>query len=127
MLIIIRKAKSCFIPSPSVSTIQLHVHVCSFQMSTNGIISFRSEFKSFDPVSFPSSSVPLIAPLWTDFDFREVGSIYYRVTQDQKTLAKFSNIVSEKNPNFSYHPTLCVIMTWHSATLYSKSYTITVS
>ena len=97
-------------------------------MSTNGVISFRSELMdSFNPVPFPSSSVPLIAPFWTDFDFRDVGSIYYRVTQDQKALTKFSKIVSEKNPNISYHPTLCVIMTWSSATLYLNSYRKTVS
>ena len=96
-------------------------------MSTNGVISFRSKFDSFNPVPFPSSLEPLIAPLWADFDFREFGNIYYRVTLDQKTLTKFSKIVSEKNPNISYHPTLCVIMTWHSATLYSNNFRITVS
>ena len=87
-----------------------------YQISTNGIISFQSEFNSFNPVSFPSSPVPLIAPFWADFDFRDTGRIYYRVTEDQKTMTKFSNILSKKNPNLIYRPKLCVIMTWNSAT-----------
>ena len=123
--------KCCLMSFLLLSTIQLHLYgvmyVCSFQISTNGVISFRSKFDSFNPVPFPSSLEPLIAPLWADFDFRELGSIYYRVTQDPRILTKFSNIVSEKNPNINYHPTLCVIMTWDSATFHSNGFRIAVS
>ena len=112
---------------PSFNHNNCMLYICSFQISTNGIISFQSEFDSFNPVPFPSSPVPLIAPLWADFDFRERGRIYYRVTQDPQTLTKFSNIVSEENPNINYHPTLCVIMTWHSTTIRSNGFRIVVS
>ena len=99
-------------------------------MSTNGVLSFQSKLmNSFNPLSFPSSDVPLIAPFWADFDFREIGTIFYRVSQDEMILDRLSHLIIERNPNFSsYYPTLCVIITWSSATLTSLTFNeITVS
>ena len=59
----------------------------TMQVSTNGVISFQSEFTDFTVSSFPTSSIPLIAPLWADFDFRDrEGNVFYRIAEDEATL-----------------------------------------
>ena len=91
------------------------------QLSVNGILSFQSSFTSFRVIEFPSTLVPVIAPLWADFNFRDSGDIYYRVTQDEKTLRKFTDLISDENPIFrDYHPKECVIVTWSFANLSSQ-------
>ena len=91
------------------------------QLSVNGILSFQSSFTSFRAIEFPSTLVPVIAPLWADFNFRDSGAIYYRVTQDEKTLRKFTDLISDENPIFrDYHPKECVIVTWSFANLSSQ-------
>ena len=92
-------------------------------MSSNGLISFREGFNEFRVSRFPrisSCAVPLIAPLWADYNFRQGGKIYYRVTEDPATLAKAKEVITENN--FSeFSPTLCVIVTWAEATLFTRT------
>lgn len=91
------------------------------QVSTNGIISFQSPFNSFRVSSLPTSSAPMIAPLWADYDFREAGNVYYRVSQDTVTLGRVQEMITEANPDFKgFSPSLCVIVTWSEATLFSR-------
>ena len=91
-------------------------------MSTNGLISFKEKFTSHIAMEFPRTSpplLPLIAPLWADFNFREAGSIYYRVTNDSDTLKKITLDISNQNSDFvAYTPTLAVVMTWFEARLF---------
>ncbi len=89
-------------------------------MSTNGLLSFNEEFSSHIVMPFPRSSaplLPLIAPLWSDFNFRETGTLYYRVTDDNKILNRISREIAILNSDFtSYQPTQAVIVTWFRAT-----------
>ena len=58
-----------------------------------------------------SFSDPIIAPLWSDF----VGSVLYRTTTDSTTLNRTAELITEQNSAYSdYHPTLAVVVTWHS-------------
>ena len=92
------------------------------QVSTNGVISFQSEFTNFIISSFPSSTVPLIAPLWADFDFRSRGTVFYRIAKDEESTAKAKEIIIGANANFTeYYPSFCVIVTWSEATLFSDN------
>ncbi len=62
--------------------------------------------------------LPLIAPLWADFNFREAGSLYYRVTNDSTTLRRATQEISRENQDFSnYSPTLAIVVTWFEAVL----------
>ena len=57
--------------------------------------------------------LPLIAPLWADFNFRDSGTILYRLATDNKTLATVTEIIRNSNTNYSeFRPTLAVIVTW---------------
>lgn len=91
------------------------------QVSTNGLVSFQAPFSSFHTSSFPTTSVPVIAPLWADFDFRETGNVFYRVTTDEATLDRVRTMIANSNPNLGgFSPTLCAIVTWSEATLFSR-------
>ncbi len=89
-------------------------------MSTNGLLSFNEEFSSPIVMPFSGSSaplLPLIAPLWSDFNFRETGTLYYRVTNDSNILNGIRRKISILNSDFtSYQPTQAVIVTWFKAT-----------
>ena len=91
----------------------------TLQVSTNGLVSFQSPFSSFNPSSF--SPVPVIAPLWADFDFTVTGTVYYRVSTDEATLARVSRMINDSNPDFhEFIPSLCAVVTWSEATLYGN-------
>ena len=94
----------------------------TLQISTNGLVSFQSPFSSFNPSSFPITPVPVIAPLWADFDFRETGTVYYRVSTDEATLARVSRMINDSNPDFhEFIPSLCAVVTWSEATLFANT------
>ena len=72
--------------------------------------------------SFGASTTPLIAPLLADFDFRDTGSVYHRVSRDKFILDMAASRIAAANPGFaSYRPTLCVIVTWVHATSFSDT------
>ena len=58
--------------------------------------------------------LPLIAPLWADFNFRDSGTILYRLATDNKTLAAVTEVIRNiTSMNYSeFRPTLAVIVTW---------------
>ena len=90
------------------------------QVSTNGVISFRAKFTDFLLSSFPFSTVPLIAPLWADFDFRSNGNVFYRIAEEETCLVRAREIIVGANPNFmEYYPSFCVIVTWSKATMFN--------
>lgn len=87
-------------------------------MSTNGLISFRNPFRSFNPQNFSTSFSafldPIIAPFWADLDTRIFGAILYRSTNDPVILNRTMEMITDINSNFSsYQPTLVVIVTWN--------------
>ncbi len=89
------------------------------QISTNGLISFDrnfSQFRSYTVSPFPRTSspyLPLIAPLWADFNFRDSGIIYYRLATDENTLEAVADVIASLNSDYSqFTPTLAVVVTW---------------
>ncbi len=88
-----------------------------YQVSTNGLISFRNEYSSRRSSPFSSRFIeflnPLIAPLWTGFDTSRSGSIYYRTTNDNLVLERIRNVLTEHNA-----PSLAFIVTWDRIPLF---------
>ena len=72
--------------------------------------------------NLPLSSAPIIAPLWAEFDFRDAGFIYYRMSQDMDLLSYANTIFfSDVNSSLSvFQPKLCIVVTWLSAILFSR-------
>lgn len=88
------------------------------QASTNGVVSFREPFTSYMPETLPRISMflPLLAVLWTDFDFSASGSVYHRQADDPETLSQVRTMITDVNPGLSdYQPTLAVLITWFEA------------
>ncbi len=88
------------------------------------MISFQEGFDEFRVTGFPrtsSDALPIIAPLWADYNFRRRGTVYYRVTDDVSTLARAKELITENNPSLSgYSPLLCVVVTWSDAVLLTR-------
>ncbi len=108
------------------------------KVSTNGFVSFDGEFitDSHNVQPFSSSTIPrpIIAPLWADFNFREEGTVYYRVTHDNSTLNSIAQRIASHNSNYTgYRPSEAVIVTWFLTTLFDGAadfvvrYTLTKS
>lgn len=90
------------------------------QISTNGLLSFEGPFETFRVCTFPCTVEPVIAPQWTDLDFRTSGFIYYRISQEPYILDQVTDMITDVNPGLSdYQPTLVVIVTWFQAALRS--------
>ena len=91
------------------------------QISTNGLILFDydDQFKSHAiNFMFPrlgAPFIPIIAPLWVDLNFRDYGTIFYRVTRDESIL---NVIPSSLHPDYlEFRPTLAVVVTWFQSKL----------
>ncbi len=105
------------------SRVPVYVILCK-QVSANGLISFRDGFSDFHVSGFPRNSnddVLLIAPLWADFDLRQGGNVYYRVTTDPDTLDLAKQMIAENNSFSEFSPSCCLIVTWEDAVLLSRS------
>ena len=82
------------------------------QISSNGLLSFQSEFDfCCPPRDFPRFSAPLIAPYWHDIDIRFEGSVYYRQTADPSLLARSRHYLTGITP-YDFIPTNILIVTW---------------
>lgn len=94
------------------------------QVSTNGFVSFA--MPDFQHITqFPSSGFPLIVPLSANFDFRQTGSVYYRVISESCTLMPVvADEIRRLNPDLAanFQPTMCVIVTWFEASRFSAMY-----
>ena len=77
--------------------------------------------------SLPIFSVPTIAPLWAELDFREFGSVFYRTSEDPALLALVADKVVTGNSLYAnnYSPTFCIIVTWLRAELYRGQFSDT--
>ena len=93
------------------------------QISTNGFVSFAPPTGQHVN-QFASNNFPLIAPLSADFDFRVLGRVYYRVVDQNCVLMPVvANKIQSLNAGLhaSFQPTLCVVVTWFEANLFSAS------
>ncbi len=89
----------------------------TFQISTNGILSFENSYPTFSLCSpMPCAPEVIIAPVWTDLDFRESGVMFYRSSKDSVILGQIASTIAEVNPGLSdYQPTEAVVFTWFEA------------
>ena len=92
------------------------------QISTNGFFSFEAPPELHRRTLYSSLAIPLIAPLWADFDFRSSGAVYYRTSQDSALLERVAFVVASSNPELvGFNPTSCLIITWHQASIIGAS------
>lgn len=85
----------------------------SYQVNTNGVLSFRSPFTQFSPQRFPLCCTPLIAPFWDDVNIRRFGNIFYRQTTNATLLQRARNRLQESFPSTgNFTPTFLFIATW---------------
>ena len=95
------------------------------QISTNGFISFQDRWDFYIVERFPreiAPFLPLIAPLWADFNFRDSGTIFYRVATDAATLNQVTDALCARNTLYAdFRPTLAVVVTWFQGELLRSS------
>ena len=79
-----------------------------------------NERLTYLPFPFPiTTPVPMIAPLWVDFQFDTSGAVYSRVTYNPDTLNRVVKMITNLNPALSeYQPALAVIITWFEPRLH---------
>ncbi len=101
-------------------------------MSSNGLVSFNQPYLSWWPVPFPygRTLTPIIAPFWTDLDFRntntDTSKVYYNTyaTRDgTRRAVGFLNLFAERlesyvGPDTGFQPEWMTVVTWNEATPY---------
>ena len=86
------------------------ITIYTFQVGTNGIISFGLPFYLSSAVLFPGSfsdvtNTYVVAPFWSDVDIRSVGEIFYEVhstgdsTRSDDLLASVSEFITNQTGN----------------------------
>ena len=82
------------------------------------LFDYDDRFQSSTVSLFPRRGHPylaLIAPLWADFNFRDYGTIFYRLATDNRTLEFVADVLTFERtiPNYlQFRPTLAVVITW---------------
>ena len=71
-----------------------------------------------------SDAVPIIAPLWANYNLRKQGRVYYRVATDPATLAKAKALIDERNQlSFDdFSPTRSIVVTWDNVVLLRSAF-----
>jgi hypothetical protein len=85
----------------------------SLQVNTNGVLSFRSGFTRFTPVSFSTTQRVLIAPFWDDVQTNISGSIYYRISTAGAEFPKLQDIISTAFNTTGFAIRELVVATYH--------------
>lgn len=87
------------------------------QLSTNCLLSFENAYPTYMLCgSLPCAPEAIIAPIWTDLDFRGSGVMFYRTSQDPVILSEIASAIADVNPVLSnYLPMQAVIVTWFEA------------
>lgn len=84
-------------------------------------MSFEAGFSSYQVEAFPRQNLPLlplIAPLWADFNFRDSGNVFYRIDTNMDTLDRVAEIIANSNPIYGdFRPTMAVVVTWFQGRL----------
>lgn len=105
-------------------------------MSSNGLVSFNSPYLSWWPIPFPygRTFVPIIAPYWTDLDFRnrnfDSSKIYYQTYSNENVgnraeimLDMFTDrLRSYVDEDVDFVPEWMTVITWNEATPYYWRY-----
>ena len=82
-----------------------------FQVSSNGLLSFRKPFIEFSPAKFPLINEILIAPFWNDVNLELAGQVSYRFSKNQSLLDAVQAHINE-SLNVSFPPAFLLIATW---------------
>ncbi|XP_016117350.1 uncharacterized protein, partial [Sinocyclocheilus grahami] len=85
---------------------QLHVN-------NKGYLTFNGLFSQSYPNYFPAYSTrDIIAPLWTNIDITQKGTISYRLVTDSRLLNRASKDVNQYYPNLNFSASWVFIATW---------------
>ena len=88
------------------------LHACPFQVGSNGIISFDSEYNPYNNNPFPVENLYLVAPFWDDADTREGnGDISYQEYGSGYFLEHVSSFVRKQSPS-TFHGTWMSVVYW---------------
>ena len=115
-----------FFVSSCIPLVFQTLHACPFQVGSNGIISFDSQYNDFDNIPFPVEYRYLVAPFWDDADtsggngvisYQEYGSGYF--------LEHVSSFVRKQSPS-SFHGTWMTVIYWDAVHPYRATDNIEV-
>ncbi|RXN38824.1 nidogen and EGF-like domain-containing 1 [Labeo rohita] len=82
-------------------------------VNNNGDLTFDGPFYQWYPHYFPAySSIDIIAPLWTDIDNTEKGTISYRQVTDAHLLNRASREINKYFPNSNFSASWVFVVTW---------------
>ena len=116
----------------SFTTLILHLLFLNIQISSNGLVSFTRPYRAWwaTPIPFGRYSSPIIAPYWSDIDFRNSlpdSGVYYRIyemgvnnrrtvyvlQEFQTRLAKYTG-----DESIEFDVEWLMVVTWKDATPY---------
>ena len=81
------------------------------QVSTNGVVSFGTNFIDHDSRPFPlSTSDILIAPFWYNSNFGNDGLVLFRLSDNQTLLNEVGSTIND-TVEFDFSPTMLFIVT----------------
>ncbi|RXN17893.1 alpha-tectorin-like protein [Labeo rohita] len=87
------------------------------RVNNNGFITFTEQMFSYVP--FLNSRRDIIAPMWTDLDNRQGGTISYREDTSSAVLVQVTAAVKQYFPNIPFTATSAFVATWDSVPYYS--------
>ncbi|KAI2658793.1 Alpha-tectorin [Labeo rohita] len=97
--------------SPLIPLLQPFVYFG--HVNNNGDLTFDGPFYQWYPHYFPAySSIDIIAPLWTDIDNTEKGTISYRQVTDAHLLNRASREINKYFPNSNFSASWVFVVTW---------------
>ena len=102
------------------------LHARPFQVGSNGIISFDSEFNHYNNNPFPVENLYLVAPFWDDADTRGGnGVISYQEYESGYFLEHVSSFLRKQSPS-TFHGTWMTVVYWDAVHPYPATNNIEV-
>ena len=106
--------------------------LCAFlniQISSNGLVSFTRPYRAWwaTPIPFGRYPTPIIAPYWSDIDFRNNlpdSGVYYRIYEVEANDRRTVNVLREFNTRLANYAGInfdaewLMVVTWKDATPY---------
>ena len=102
------------------------------QISSNGLVSFTHPYRAWwaTPIPFGRYPTPVIAPYWSDIDFRNGlpdSGMYYRIYESGADNRRTTYVLEEfqtrlaryaDDASLGFHPEWLIVVTWNDATPY---------
>ncbi|ROL48213.1 Pancreatic secretory granule membrane major glycoprotein GP2 [Anabarilius grahami] len=86
-------------------------------VNNNGHLTFNESLSDFVP--YLNAGIDIIAPLWTDLDNENGGTISYREDTSSAVLAQVTEAVHQYFPNVTFTASSAFVATWDSVPYYS--------